>query len=382
MSSSATRPPELKTADVPFVDLSVTTGAVHDDVLSDVADLLATNAFTNGPSVSAFEEAFAEWVGADHCVGLASGLDALRLGLLASEIGPGDEVVVPAMTFIATFEAVTQTGATPVVVDVGEDDYNLDPAAADAAIGERTRALLPVHLYGQLADMAALGEIGRRAEVTILEDACQAHGAERDGRRAGTGGEMAAFSFYPSKNLGAMGDAGAFVTSSEALARHVRSLRQHGEVEKYRSEYPGYTARLDTIQGLVLLRKLPHLAGWNGQRAAAAERYSAELAGVGDLTLPPVAQGSSPVWHLYVIRTAEPLRLAAFLGERGISTARHYPELPHLSAAYADLGLARGAFPVAEALAAEGLSLPIFPGISESQLEHVCESVRAYFARG
>ena len=193
---------------------------------------------------------------------------------------------------------------------------------------------------------------------------------------------MAAFSFYPSKNLGAMGDAGAFVTSSEALARHVRSLRQHGEVEKYRSEYPGYTARLDTIQGSVLLRKLPHLAGWNGQRAAAAERYSAELAGVGDLRLPPVAQGSSPVWHLYVIRTAEPLRLAAFLGERGISTARHYPELPHLSAAYADLGLARGAFPVAEALAAEGLSLPIFPGISESQLEHVCESVRAYFARG
>ncbi len=219
MSSSVARSPELKTTDVPFVDLSVTTGAVNDGVLSDVADLLATNAFTNGPSVAAFEEAFAEWVGAEHCVGLASGLDALRLGLLASEVGPGDEVVVPAMTFIATFEAVTQTGATPVVVDVGENDYNLDPAAADAAIGERTRALLPVHLYGQLADMTALGEIGRRAEVPILEDACQAHGAERDGHRAGASGAMAAFSFYPSKNLGAMGDAGAFVTSSDALAR-------------------------------------------------------------------------------------------------------------------------------------------------------------------
>lgn len=368
--------------DVPFVDLSVTTGAVRDEVLADVAELLETNAFTNGRQVAEFEEAFAEWVGAAHCVGLASGLDALRLGLLARGVGPGDEVVVPALTFIATFEAVTQTGAEPVVVDIGEADYNMDPAAADAAVGERTRALMPVHLYGQLADLDALAETSRRTGVQILEDACQAHGAERNGRKAGTGGEIAGFSFYPSKNLGAMGDAGALVTSSESVAEAVRSLRQHGEVEKYRSERRGFTARLDTIQAIVLLRKLPHLADWNAQRIAAAAYYTAELAGVGDLQLPPVASGSAPVWHLYVVRTAEPLRLATFLGERGVATARHYPELPHLSRAYGDLGLPRGAFPVAEAVAAEGLSLPIFPGITGSQLEHACDSVRAYFARG
>jgi dTDP-4-amino-4,6-dideoxygalactose transaminase len=364
---------------VPFVDLTHTTETVRRQVLTELESTLDANTFANGPQVAEFEREFAHWCGARHCVGVACGLDALRLGLLAAGIGPGDEVVVPALTFIATFEAVTQAGATPVVVDVQASDYNLDPAAVADALTRRTACLLPVHLYGQMADMRRLKEIAGAKGVLILEDACQAHGAMRDGLQASGAGDMAAYSFYPAKNLGAMGDAGALVTDDEGLAERVRVLREHGQTSTYRSKSPGYTARLDTIQALVLLCKLPHLAEWNALRARAAAFYSRELAGVGDLRLPPVPEGSIPVWHLYVVLTENPEGLATFLRERGIATARHYPELPHLSAAYADLGLAEGAFPVAEGIAREGLSLPLFAGISEAQLTRVCGAIRAFF---
>jgi dTDP-4-amino-4,6-dideoxygalactose transaminase len=366
-------------ARVPFVDLTHTTETIREQFLAGLERILATNAFVNGPEVAQFEDEFAHWCGVRYCVGLASGLDALRLGLLAAGVGPGDEVVVPALTFIATFEAVTQAGATPVVVDVQASDYNLDPDATADALTERTACLLPVHLYGQMADMTALNEVARAKGLLLLEDACQAHGAARDRRRAGATGDMASFSFYPSKNLGAMGDAGALVTRSKELAARVRVLRQHGETSPYHSEFRGYTARLDTIQALALLCKLPHLAEWNAERARAAAFYSHELAGVGDLVLPPVPEGSAPVWHVYVVRTENPERLADFLSKRAISTGRHYPEPPHLSAAYADLGLPKGAFPIAEAIAREGLSLPLFAGISEAQLSRVCEAIRAFF---
>jgi dTDP-4-amino-4,6-dideoxygalactose transaminase len=367
---------------VPFVDLTNTTELVREEVLARLDNLLTANTFANGPQVAEFEREFATWCGASHCVGVASGLDALRLGLLAAGIGPGDEVVVPALTFIATFEAVTQVGAKPVVADVQPSDYNLDLTAATDALTKRTACVLPVHLYGQMADMRSIQQLAAVKGLLVLEDACQAHGALRDGLRAGTAGDMAAFSFYPSKNLGAMGDAGALTTTDESRAMRVRALRQHGETSPYHSELRGYTARLDTIQALVLLCKLRHLPDWNAQRARAAAFYTRELAGLGDLCLPPTPEGSSPVWHLYVVRTGNPDELAGFLRSRGITTARHYPQPPHLSRAYADLGLAEGSFPVAEAIAREALSLPLFPGISDAQLGRVCDAIRAFFGDG
>jgi dTDP-4-amino-4,6-dideoxygalactose transaminase len=348
-------------------------------LLTEIGELLDTAAFTNGPKVTAFESAFAAYCGTEHCVGVSSGLDALRLGLLATGLEPGNEVLVPAMTFVATLEAVTQAGGVPVVVDVCEDDYCLDPSAAAGAIRGRTHSIMPVHLYGQMADMRALRRLARDRDIAILEDACQAHGAERDGLGAGTASAAAAFSFYPGKNLGAAGDAGALVTSDASTAGHVRALREHGQTAKYVHTHQGFTARLDAMQALVLSHKLPLLDEWNEQRRAAAAFYASGLEGVGDLTLPPVADDSAPVWHLYVVRTAEPERLAAYLGERGIGTGRHYPDAVHLTEAYAWLGYAAGDFPVAEALAREVLSLPMFPGISEEQLDAVVETVRTFF---
>ena len=367
---------------VPFVDLRASNEPIREELLAAVSELIDSSAFVNGPAVASFERAFAAYCGTADAVGLASGLDGLRLALLAAGLRPGDEVIVPAQTFVATVEAVTQAGGKPVLADVGELDYNLDPAAAEAALTSRTTFLLPVHLYGQLADMRALQGLAERHGLALVEDACQAHGAERDGVRAGAGGLAGAFSFYPAKNLGAIGDAGALTTDDAELAATVRALREHGQSRKYRHDLEGYTARLDTIQALVLELKLRLLDGWNEERRAAARFLSEGLAAVGDLVLPAVAPGSEPVWHLYVVRTAEPDALARFLGERGIATGRHYPDPVHLSPAYASLGYAPGAFPVAERVALEGLSLPIFPGISEAQLTAVVEGVRAYFSRG
>jgi dTDP-4-amino-4,6-dideoxygalactose transaminase len=344
-------------------------------IVRDIEQLIDSGAFVNGPAVVAFEEAFAEYCGNEQCVGVASGLDALRLGLIGAGIEAGEEVVMPALTFVATAEAVSQAGGVPVLADISDQDYCLDPEAAAAAVTRRTRFLLPVHLYGQMANLGPLGELG----VPILEDACQAHGAERGGRRAGSTGVAAAFSFYPAKNLGAFGDAGALTTNDEQLALKVRALREHGQHRKYEHEFQGWTARLDTIQALVLLHKLPLLDGWNEQRRLAASYYSECLEGLGDLRLPPVAPKSQPVWHLYVVRTKWPEQMAEFLNDRGVATGRHYPMPVHLTAAYRGLGYRRGAFPVAESLARECLSLPIFPGITEEQLDAVVTAIEAYF---
>jgi dTDP-4-amino-4,6-dideoxygalactose transaminase len=363
---------------VPFLDLGPSHAPLKEAVLEEIGELLDSGAFTNGPAVGRFEEGFAAYCGVDHCVGVASGLDALRLGLLAIGLEPGDEVIVPAATFVATLEAVTQAGGVPVVADVSDSDYCLDAAAASAATGTRTRVLMPVHLYGQMADMHALAALAEQRGLAVLEDACQAHGAERDGLRAGSAGEAAAFSFYPGKNLGAAGDAGGFVTNDGDAASRVRALREHGQTAKYVHAYEGWTGRLDTIQALVLSHKLPLLDGWNEERRAAAAFYAEGLDGIGDLRLPPAAVGS-PVWHLYVVRTTDPTALALFLRERGIGTGRHYPEAVHLTEAYAHLGYRPGDFPVAEALSRECLSLPVFPGIAEAQLAAVVDGVRSYF---
>ena len=367
---------------VPFVDLSSSTEAVRSGLLADVAELLDGGAFVNGPAVEAFEREFAAACGRRFGVGTASGLDALTIGLRALGLEAGDEVVVPAMTFVATFEAVVHARGRVVVVDVGEDDAGLDPAGAAAAVGPNTRFLLPVHLYGQLADMRRLVPLADRHGLTILEDACQAHGAERDGLGAGAAGAAAAFSFYPSKNLGAMGDAGALVLDDEDAASTARALREHGQTSAYHSARVGMTSRLDTLQALVLLRKLPLLERWNADRAQAASFYGEALQGVGDLRLPARVAGARHVWHVYQVRTREPEALGAYLAGRGIGTKRHYPEPPHLSSAFAGLGHPAGSFPVAETIASETLSLPLFPGITEGQLAAVVDAVVDFFARG
>ena len=377
MSASA-----VETTGVPFLDLRPSHDPLAEGILLDIAELIESNAFINGPAVAQFEERFAAFCGSTYCIGTASGLDALRLALLAAELEPGDEVIVPAQTFVATLEAVTQAGGRPVLADVRDDDYGLDADAVEGAIGSRTRAVMPVHLFGQMVDLTRLGALASKRGLALVEDACQAHGATRDGLVAGAVGLAGAFSFYPGKNLGAMGDAGALVTGDERLAARARSLREHGQARKYEHEREGYTARLDTIQASVLLRKLPLLEEWNESRRAAAQLYTDLLQGLGDLRLPQVPAGSRPVWHLYVVRTADPAALGAYLAEQGIGTGRHYPEPPHLSPAYRRLGYREGDFPVAERLAAESLSLPVYPGITERQVETVAAAVGRYFARG
>lgn len=353
---------------------------LRDEILADLADLIERSEFATGPAVASFEAEFAAYCGARFCVGVASGLDAVRFALTASGVGPGDRVVVPANTFIASFEAISQAGAIPVPVDVSLADYNVDVDAAAAALDTRTAALLPVHLYGQMANMRALDEVARRHGIGVVEDAAQAHGATRDGVVPGGLSHAAAFSFYPAKNLGAMGDAGAVTTNDDAVAASIRRLREHGQREKYVHEVIGWTGRLDAFQAAVLRRKLARLAEWNEQRRAAAAAYNEVLAGAGDLILPPVAEESVPAWHLYAVRTSDPVALATHLQEREIQTGRHYPQPPHLSAAYADLGYRPGAFPITELLARELLSLPMFPGLTDNEIEAVAAAIGDFFA--
>jgi dTDP-3-amino-3,4,6-trideoxy-alpha-D-glucose transaminase len=371
--------PLVAPSDVPFLALDRVNSVVKDAVLRELADLIDDGDFTNGPRVEAFERAFASFCGTHACVGVASGLDALRIALLGLGIGPGDEVIVPGATFVATYEAVTQTGATPVPVDISEHDYCLDVAAAAAAVGRRTRAILPVHLYGQMPDMRAIYGLAEAYGLGVVEDACQAHGALRNGIRPGEISDAAAFSFYPSKNLGAFGDAGAIVTNDPALAATARSLREHGQFEKYRHESIGYTARLDAVQAVVLLAKLEHLDAWNRERAAAAQLYDDALSGIDELRLPAVAAESRPAWHVYVVRTPRRDALRAYLGGRGIGTGVHYPEAPPHSGAYAALEPRRGALTVTAALSRECLSLPLFPGITEAEQRAVVSAIWAFF---
>jgi dTDP-4-amino-4,6-dideoxygalactose transaminase len=367
---------------VPLLDLGASHRDLRSDFLAAFGELIDSGAFTNGPQVIELEAAFARFCDVPFCIGLASGLDALRLALVAIEPKPGEEAILPANTFVATAEAVVQAGLIPVLADASERDYNLDPDAAAAAVTPRTRVVVPVHLYGQMADMVRLLADARSRGLDVVEDACQAHGARRDGRVAGAAGRAGAFSFYPSKNLGAFGDAGALVTGDELLAARVRALREHGQTARHRHETVGYTARLDTVQAAVLLRKLALLPAWTEERRAIAGAYSQALDGVGDLRLPPVAPESEPAWHLYEIRTGRADQLAVFLDERGIQTGRHYPSPVHLTPAFAHLGHGPGAFPVSEALARELVSLPIYPGLGDDRLGAVVAAIEEFFDRG
>lgn len=364
---------------VPFVDLQPTNGPLAEKMLAVVAEVVDDGELTNGRAVAAFETAFAGHCGAAHAVGVASGLDALRLSLQALGVGQGASVVIPALTFAATAEAVVQVGAEPVFADVDAVDCTLDVEAAAAAVTSSTRALLPVHLYGQMADVAALASVAARADASLVEDACQAHGAVRAGVRAGSAGIAAAFSFYPTKNLGALGDAGAVTTSDAEVAARVRALREHGQVEKHRHAYVGWTSRLDTIQAAALLAKLPLLDRWNRERAHAAAAYGERLAGVGDLVLPRPRRGTH-AWHLFVVRSNERDALARSLQAAGVAFGVHYPQPVHLLPPFQCFGGGRGVHPVAERIAETCLSLPLFPGISEQQIERVVAAVEGHFA--
>ncbi|MFC7403027.1 DegT/DnrJ/EryC1/StrS family aminotransferase [Citricoccus sp. GCM10030269] len=357
-----------------FVDLSAQQREIDDEVQEGLRRVFESTAFIGGPDVKAFESEFASFLGVSECVGVGNGTDALELSLRAAGVRAGGEVILPANTFIATAEAVSRIGAVPVLVDVDPDHLLIDPAAAIEAITGRTQAIMPVHLYGQTAFLEQLADGAERAGVVIIEDAAQAHGASRLGRRAGGLGLAAGTSFYPGKNLGAAGDAGAVVTNDAGLAARVRVLGEHGSPAKYQHTTVGMNSRLDTVQAVVLRAKLMRLERWNAQRRAAADRYAellSELASAGTVQLPSEAEGNHHVWHLYTVHVENRDRVLEVLRAAGIGAGVHYPVPVHLTQAYEHLGLARGAFPVTEAAADRLLSLPISPHITAAQQERV-----------
>jgi dTDP-4-amino-4,6-dideoxygalactose transaminase len=358
---------------VPFVDLAALHRASRPGLDAAYARVLASSRFILGPECAAFEREFAAYCGVEHCVGVGNGLDALHLVLRGYGIGPGDEVIVPAHTFIATWLAVTYAGATPVPVDVRPEYYTLDVDRLPAAITVRTRAVIPVHLYGQPADMDPIVELARRHGLKVIEDAAQAHGARYRGRPAGSLGDAATFSFYPTKNLGALGDGGAVATNDAELARSLRRLRNYGSESKYGHEVAGFNSRLDEIQAALLRVKLPAVDGLNHERRRLAELYRQGLAKTG-LGLPGTPDWAEPVWHLFVVRASDRAALGARLDRAGIGWLVHYPRPPHLTPAYAHLGYGPGSFPVAERLASEVVSLPMGPHVSDAAAAEVCRA--------
>jgi dTDP-4-amino-4,6-dideoxygalactose transaminase len=365
---------------IPFLDLKAINLTQQEDIEQAMRRVLHSGWYVLGKEVEAFEQAFAAYCGTRHAIGVANGLDAIFLLLKAYGVGPGDEVIVPSNTYIATWLAVTHCGATPVPVEPVEGTYNLDPQRVAAAITPRTRAIIPVHLYGQPADMDPLMELARTHGLKVIEDSAQAHGALYRGRKVGALGHASAFSFYPGKNLGALGDAGAITTDDDALAQTLRTLRNYGSQKKYHNELAGFNSRLDELQAAVLSVKLPALDRQNAARAAIAACYSEGLAGVAGLRLPEVMAGTEPVWHLYVVRHAQRDALAAKLAAAGIGTLVHYPLPPHLQPAYAAAEIGPGSLPISEAMHREVLSLPMGPTMTLEQARQVVAAVRAAVA--
>ena len=362
---------------VPFIDLRAQYEALKVEIDAGLRRVLESSSFVLGREVEAFERAFAEYVGVRFCVGVSNGTAAVQLALQACGIGPGDEVIVPANTFFATAEAVSTAGATPRFVDCDPVYYGLDTSKLEDAITERTRAIIPVHLYGQPADLDDVFEIADRRGLIVIEDAAQAHGAIYGGRRAGSFGRAGCFSFYPGKNLGAYGEGGAVVTDDAEVARRVRMLRDHGSERKYHHELIGYNFRLEGMQGAVLAAKLPHLDRWNKLRHEHAQVYNSRLRGSG-LVLPRESPGTSHVFHLYVVQTEERDALQKHLTETGVQTGIHYPVPIHLQPAYAFMGHKPGDFPEAERQAARVLSLPMFPELTYEQLSRVTDAVLSF----
>jgi dTDP-4-amino-4,6-dideoxygalactose transaminase len=360
---------------VPFLDLRAAYLELREDIDAAIARVCDSGWYILGPEVERFEEGYAEYLGATHCIGVGNGLEALQLALRAMGVGAGDEVIVSSNTYIATWLAVTNMGATPVVVEPDPATHNLDPARVEAAISARTKVILPTHLYGQPADLDPILDLARKHGLRVLEDGAQAHGARYKGKRLGGHGDAVAWSFYPGKNLGALGDGGAITTNDPDLARELRMLRNYGSEKKYHNEIIGFNSRLDPIQAAVLRVKLRYLDEWNRRRSDIAKLYLDALDGCG-LGLPFVPDWADSAWHLFVVRLQHRESLQAQLTAQGIQTLIHYPVPPHLQPAYAPLGLAKGAFPIAERLADEVLSLPIGPHLSLDDVKVVAAAVQ------
>jgi dTDP-4-amino-4,6-dideoxygalactose transaminase len=363
----------LPATPIPFLDFAALHAELRPELDAAYQRVVDSNHLILGAEVEQFEREFAAYCEAGHAIGVGNGLDALFLILKAMDIGAGDEVIVPSNTFIATWLAVSYVGATPVPVEPDSATFNLDPARIEAAITPRTRAIMPVHLYGQPADMDPIMAIARRHKLKVIEDAAQAHGARYRGRRVGALGDAAGFSFYPGKNLGALGDGGAIVTNDAELAQRVRVLRNYGSSVKYHNEFKGHNSRLDELQAAFLRAKLKGLDAGNVRRREIAARYLDGLAGAG-LELPFVPEWAEPVWHLFVVRSPARQALQGALGERGIGTMIHYPIPPHRQAAYAELAMSEGSFPIAEAIHREVLSLPMWPQMRAEQVDQVIAS--------
>jgi dTDP-4-amino-4,6-dideoxygalactose transaminase len=359
---------------VPFLDLRAAYEELKAEVDEAVSRVLGSGYYLLGKELEAFEKEFADYLDVKYCVGVGNGLDALHLALRALGVGQGDEVLVPSNTYIATWLAVSYAGAVPVPVEPDERTYNIDPEKLEAAITDRTRAIIPVHLYGQPADMDPILEVARKHNLWVLEDAAQAHGACYKGKRVGGLGDIAGWSFYPGKNLGAFGDGGAVTTNNGELADRVRVLRNYGSRTKYFNEVRGFNSRLDEIQAAVLRVKLKHLDRWNRRRLKIAELYRRELEGC-DLILPHVPEWAEPVYHLFVVRSGQRDALQQYLKTQGIGTLIHYPVPPHLQQAYCEIGLAAGTLPISERIHQEVLSLPIGPHVTEAQVETVTRAV-------
>ena len=363
----------MTTMQVPFVDLHAQHAPLQDAIERAFRELMARGDFIMGAAVERFETEYAAYIGTRHALGVGTGLSAIELALRAFDVGPGDEVITPANTFIATVLAILAVGATPVFVDMDAETYGIDAGAVDAAVTSRTRAIVPVHLYGQPVDLDAVWAIALRHNLVLIEDAAQAHGARYKGKRAGSIGHAAAFSFYPSKNLGAIGDGGMITTDDNRAADKLRLLRNYGQRVKYHHAIPGTNSRLDTIQAAVLSLKLPHLDGWNAARRAHADAYSARLGA--HVKTPVAGAGAEHIYHLYVIQTPERDALEQRLKARQIHTGIHYPVPAHLQEACASLGYEAGDFPATEAAAARILSLPMFAELTEEQIDYVCDAV-------
>lgn len=361
---------------VPFLDLQAHHAPHMAEFEAAIREVIACGAFAGGPYVAAFEKEFARFCQTEHAVGVGNGTDALWLALLACGVGPGDEVITSPATFMATAEAITYCGAKPVFVDIDEQTYTLDPELLEAAITPRTKAVIPVHLHGQIADMDPILAIARRHSLFVIEDACQAHGAEYKGRRAGSIGDAGCFSFYPGKNLGGFGEAGAVVTNNEELAKKMQILREHGQSRKYYHSMVGWNCRMDGIQAAVLQIKLRHLDQSNGLRHQHAALYNQLLQGVEEVILPTEAAHGTHVYHIYALRVRERDELMRQLGEAGIGTGIHYPVPVHLQEAYRDLGLREGDFPIAERVSTELISLPMFPELTDAQIRTVTDRVK------
>lgn len=360
---------------VPFLDLNLQHAAIRGELDHAVKEVIDSGAFAGGPFVEKFERDFAAYCGARHAIGVGSGTDALWLALLARGVGNGDEVITVASTFMATAEAITYCGARPVFVDVNENTYTMDPAGLEAAVGPRTKAIIPVHLFGQPADMDPILEFARKHKLSVIEDAAQAHGAKYKGRTAGTLGDAGCFSFYPSKNLGALGEAGAIVTDNPELEEKLRILRDHGQVRKYRHDLVGWNCRMDGIQGAVLSVKLRFLDDGNSRRRAHALQYNRAFAGLGEVVTPVEAPYARHVYHVYAIRVEERDEVLQALQEKGIQCGVHYPVPIHLQKAYQKLGCKPGSLPVSERIARELISLPMFPELTEAQIAAVARGV-------